>query len=79
MAINRYAFETSPYPVILSLETHCHIPQQQKMAEYMKTILGDKIAVPLVFAPDQPKVCPSPEDLKHKILIKGKRLPKTDG
>lgn len=32
-AINRSAFVTSPYPVILSIENHCSLPQQQKMAQ----------------------------------------------
>ena len=31
-AINKSAFLTSPYPVILSIENHCSVPQQQKMA-----------------------------------------------
>ena len=34
-AIDRSAFEVSPYPIILSIENHCSIPQQQKMAEIM--------------------------------------------
>ena len=33
MAIARNAFVTSPYPVILSIENHCGIQQQQKMAQ----------------------------------------------
>lgn len=31
--INRYAFVTSPYPVILSIENHCSLAQQARMAE----------------------------------------------
>lgn len=30
------AFVTSPYPVILSIENHCSIPQQQRMASIFK-------------------------------------------
>jgi phosphatidylinositol phospholipase C epsilon len=36
-----YAFVTSPYPVILSIENHCSLAQQQKMALIFKELLGD--------------------------------------
>lgn len=38
--IREYAFAVSPYPLILSIELHCGIPQQQKMVQYFKEILG---------------------------------------
>ncbi|XP_065844424.1 1-phosphatidylinositol 4,5-bisphosphate phosphodiesterase zeta-1-like isoform X2 [Oscarella lobularis] len=69
-AINESAFATSDYPVILSLENHCSIPMQQKMAHYMKEILGEKLYSAL---PD-PSILPSPESLRGKFLIKGKKL-----
>ncbi|KAG8443531.1 hypothetical protein GDO86_012076, partial [Hymenochirus boettgeri] len=72
--IKKYAFKTSPYPVILSLENHCSLDQQIKMAEHLKSILGDM----LLTAPLEGKLkaFPSPEQLKGKILIKGKKLDK---
>lgn len=35
-AINRSAFVNSDMPVILSIENHCSLPQQRKMAEIFK-------------------------------------------
>ncbi|XP_018124473.1 1-phosphatidylinositol 4,5-bisphosphate phosphodiesterase delta-1 isoform X2 [Xenopus laevis] len=75
-AIKKYAFKTSPYPVILSLENHCSLEQQIKMADHMKSILGDMLLV----APLEGKLkeFPSPEELKGKILVKGKKLNKLE-
>jgi len=39
-AVKDHGFVTSQYPVILSFENHCSIPQQKKMAAYCKSILG---------------------------------------
>jgi len=36
IAIAKYAFFSSPYPLILSLEVHCSKPQQVMMAEMMR-------------------------------------------
>ncbi|KAA8585351.1 hypothetical protein FQN60_004045 [Etheostoma spectabile] len=71
--INQYAFESSEYPLILCLVTHCSIPQQRVIAQHMKKILGDKLYVEPPFKEEN--YLPSPEKLKCKILIKGKRLP----
>ncbi|XP_065603786.1 1-phosphatidylinositol 4,5-bisphosphate phosphodiesterase delta-3 isoform X2 [Cyrtonyx montezumae] len=73
-AIRDYAFKRSPYPVILSLENHCGVEQQATMAQHMKTILGDMLLTQPLEGQD-PSVLPSPEQLKGKILVKGKKLP----
>nr|XP_057906496.1 1-phosphatidylinositol 4,5-bisphosphate phosphodiesterase eta-2a [Doryrhamphus excisus] len=72
--INKYAFVKNDYPVILSIENHCSVPQQKKMAEYLIDILGDKLDVSNIKAEDSGQL-PSPENLKGKILVKGKKLP----
>ena len=61
------------YPVILSLENHCSIPQQDKMAEYIHKYLDDVLFVGPVKTSD--RACPSPDFLRNKVLIKAKKLP----
>ncbi|XP_075058125.1 1-phosphatidylinositol 4,5-bisphosphate phosphodiesterase eta-1 isoform X1 [Mixophyes fleayi] len=73
-AINKHAFVKNEYPVILSIENHCNIQQQRKIAQYLKEIFGDKLdysSVPV----GECKQLPSPQSLKGKILVKGKKLP----
>ncbi|MEQ2267115.1 1-phosphatidylinositol 4,5-bisphosphate phosphodiesterase eta-2, partial [Xenotaenia resolanae] len=62
------------YPLILSIENHCSVPQQKKMAQYLIEILGDKLDVSSVKADESGRL-PSPESLRGKILVKGKKLP----
>ena len=67
--INRYAFVSSEYPLILSLEVHCSPQQQLAMVEIMKEEFGTQ----LLRAPLRKEMeLPSPDDLKHRILIKVK-------
>ncbi|KFV79553.1 1-phosphatidylinositol 4,5-bisphosphate phosphodiesterase eta-2, partial [Struthio camelus australis] len=72
--INKYAFVKNEYPVILSIENHCSVVQQKKMAQYLIEILGDKLDLSSVRSEDITKL-PSPASLKGKILVKGKKLP----
>ena len=73
--IRDHAFETSSYPVVLSVENHCSLDQQRKMAEAFTRILGDK----LVKEPYETNECmPSPKELEFKIIIKHKKLPDAD-
>ncbi|XP_055007621.1 1-phosphatidylinositol 4,5-bisphosphate phosphodiesterase delta-1-like isoform X2 [Boleophthalmus pectinirostris] len=76
-AIKQYAFKTSEYPVILSLENHCSVEQQQVMAHHMSSILGSAL-VTKPLGEGMPITFPSPEELKGKFLIKGKRLNKLE-
>uniref|UniRef100_A0A3B4Y6D4 Phosphoinositide phospholipase C n=1 Tax=Seriola lalandi dorsalis TaxID=1841481 RepID=A0A3B4Y6D4_SERLL len=72
--INKYAFTKSQYPVILSIENHCTVPQQKKMAEHLREVLQDKLDLSNVNVHECKKL-PSPEILKGKVLVKGKKLP----
>ena len=56
------------YPVIISIENHCNIKQQQAMAICMKELLGDNLCTDPI--PENLQCAPSPENLKGKILIK---------
>ncbi|KAL3319368.1 hypothetical protein Ciccas_001967 [Cichlidogyrus casuarinus] len=72
-AIKQAAFIKSEYPVILSIENHCSVAQQEVMVKMMRNIFGSSLLLDKVSV-DDPLYLPSPEDLKGKILIKGKRL-----
>ncbi|KAK7063226.1 hypothetical protein SK128_007129 [Halocaridina rubra] len=69
--IKPYAFEVSPYPVILTIENHLSIEQQRVMVKLLQDILGDMLATEPV--PDDVTSLPSPESLKNKILVRGKK------
>ncbi|NXS99758.1 PLCH1 phosphodiesterase, partial [Jacana jacana] len=76
--INKYAFIKNEFPVILSIENHCSIQQQKKIAQYLKEIFGDKLDLSSVMTGDSRQL-PSPQNLKGKILVKGKKLPHSLG
>ncbi|KAG7492782.1 hypothetical protein MATL_G00017850 [Megalops atlanticus] len=75
-AVNRTAFVNSEMPVILSIENHCSLPQQRKMAEIFKTVFGDKLVTKFLFESDfsDDPLLPSPLQLRGKILLKNKKL-----
>ncbi|XP_003465715.1 1-phosphatidylinositol 4,5-bisphosphate phosphodiesterase delta-3 isoform X11 [Cavia porcellus] len=76
--VHDHAFMLSPYPVILSLENHCGLQQQAVMAHHLRTILGDML-VTEVLDTQNPKELPSPEQLKGRVLVKGRKLPAMQG
>ncbi|XP_023227625.1 1-phosphatidylinositol 4,5-bisphosphate phosphodiesterase gamma-1-like [Centruroides sculpturatus] len=71
--IKEHAFVTSEYPVILSIENHCTLPQQRKMASAFIEVFGDMLLTQPIDK-DEVKM-PSPHQLKKKIIIKHKKLP----
>lgn len=76
-AIKEYAFKTSEYPVILSLENHCGVEQQKIMAQHLTSILGSAL-VTKPLGDQMPTCLPAPEELKGRFIVKGKRLDKLE-
>ncbi|EGD91602.2 uncharacterized protein TERG_07820 [Trichophyton rubrum CBS 118892] len=68
--INKYAFLSSDYPLIISLEVHCNPEQQLAMTNIIKDTFKEKLVLETL-GDDWP-VLPSPEALKHRVLIKVK-------
>lgn len=68
--ISKYAFVSSQFPLLISLEVHCSRQQQIMMAEIIKASCGSK----LVTEPLDPNTqqLPSPSQLMNRILIKVK-------
>ncbi|XP_058399551.1 1-phosphatidylinositol 4,5-bisphosphate phosphodiesterase epsilon-1 isoform X2 [Diceros bicornis minor] len=75
-AIDRSAFINSDLPIIISIENHCSLPQQRKMAEIFKTVLGEKLVAKFLFESDfsDDPMLPSPDQLRRKVLLKNKKL-----
>ncbi|XP_004755796.1 1-phosphatidylinositol 4,5-bisphosphate phosphodiesterase zeta-1 isoform X1 [Mustela putorius furo] len=71
-AIEKFAFLTSDYPVVLSLENHCSPPQQEVMADILQCVFGDSLLSDML--DDFPDRLPSPEVLKFKILVRNKKI-----
>ncbi|KAL4841733.1 hypothetical protein H8958_013779 [Nasalis larvatus] len=75
-AIDRSAFINSDLPIIISIENHCSLPQQRKMAEIFKTVFGEKLVAKFLFETDfsDDPMLPSPDQLRRKVLLKNKKL-----
>lgn len=74
--INQFAFVSSPYPVILSIENHASVTQQVKMAQIFKETFKEKLVTDFLFDVDYTETpsLPTPNQLKYRILIKNKKL-----
>uniref|UniRef100_A0A3Q4GE26 Phosphoinositide phospholipase C n=1 Tax=Neolamprologus brichardi TaxID=32507 RepID=A0A3Q4GE26_NEOBR len=75
-AIGRFAFAASEYPLILCVENHCSLRQQKVMWQHLMRILGERLYTD---PPDEEaSYLPSPHALRHRILLKGKKLELSD-
>ncbi|KAJ7126621.1 PLC-like phosphodiesterase [Mycena crocata] len=73
-AISKYAFVSSPYPVLLSCEVHCGLAQQDMLVDIMTKTFGSALVKAPLQAQHKIDVLPSPEQLKGRIMIKTKNL-----
>ncbi|KAJ8749785.1 hypothetical protein K2173_012336 [Erythroxylum novogranatense] len=67
--IDEYAFLSSPYPVIITLEDHLTPELQAKVAQMITEIFGKKLYRPECECLED---LPSPDDLKYRIIISSK-------
>ncbi|GAV49776.1 hypothetical protein ZYGR_0R00170 [Zygosaccharomyces rouxii] len=67
--IRKYAFITSPYPLIISLETNCNRENQAIAASIFMNSLGSMLYQNI----NEDGPLPSPNELRHKILLKAKK------
>uniref|UniRef100_A0A671NJV1 Phosphoinositide phospholipase C n=1 Tax=Sinocyclocheilus anshuiensis TaxID=1608454 RepID=A0A671NJV1_9TELE len=76
--VNKYAFLTSQYPLLLYLCQRCSPSQQRTLAQHLKKVFGPKLYTPEslpVSLGGRATILPSPEQLKGKVLLVGKKLP----
>ncbi|CAF0929758.1 unnamed protein product [Rotaria sordida] len=80
--IENYGFEKTNYPLILCMEIQCSINQQERVAQLLIEIFGEKIlfdhlslSVNMDINSNKYRPLPSPNDLCGKIIIKSKKLP----
>lgn len=71
--IKRYAFTNgNDLPVIISLEVHANVAQQEMMVKIMKEVFGDRLLTEQLMDCDPGVKQPTVRQLKGRILIKTK-------
>lgn len=72
LAIAKYAFVTSPYPIIISAEIHCSVAQQEVVGEIMRGTFGEALVSAPLEGRSGKEGLPSPEELRGRVLLKAK-------
>ncbi|KAM4558193.1 inactive phospholipase C-like protein 1 [Odontesthes bonariensis] len=76
--VNKYAFLTSQFPLLLYLCHRCSPATQRTMAHHLRKVFGSRLYTPEalpVSLGGRATTLPSPEQLKGRVLIVGKKLP----
>ena len=68
-AIRKYAFLSSPFPLIISLEIHCSKENQRITRDIIEETLGEMLYTEHTEGAEMP----SPMQLKHRIILKSKK------
>ncbi|KAM9900907.1 hypothetical protein OXX79_004851 [Metschnikowia pulcherrima] len=68
--IKKFAFHTTHFPLILSLEVHCSTKGQILMAQILKDVFGAALVVDPINSHNR---LPSPNDLRNRVLLKVKK------
>ncbi|CEL96594.1 unnamed protein product [Vitrella brassicaformis CCMP3155] len=73
-ACKDFAFQRSPYPVILSLEMHCSPMQKARVGQILNELIGEQM---LRLPPDgmSDAKLPTPNECRHRFIVKGKVPP----
>lgn len=74
-AIRKYAFFSSPYPLIISLEINCNVENQNITVRLINEIFANIIATSIT---DEQGNQLSPKDLKHQVILKSKKTKNID-
>ena len=66
--IKEHAFKASDYPLIISLDIHCNAENQKALSNLLRNILEERLVTFKVSMKETDM--PSPEALRHKIVLK---------
>ncbi|XP_066543926.1 inactive phospholipase C-like protein 1 [Amia ocellicauda] len=75
--INKYAFLASPFPLLLYLCQRCSPPQQRTLTQHLRRVFGARLFTPAESG-GAGGALPSPEQLRGRVLLVGRRLPPDD-
>ena len=71
LCVQEYAFTSSIYPMIISIENHCNKTHQAKMAKIFRAIFDEMLPKEDLVELEGRERLPSPQDLQGKIILKG--------
>ena len=66
-----YAFTSSKYPLVISIENHCNDNHQTRMAKIFRAIFDEMLPEEDLVELEGRERLPSPQELQGKIILKG--------